>query len=150
AVVFRGRSGAVRRPNVARGPGLRAGIVCAVGNMVVGRELAHGHSYLVGAAGLADGVCIPETVVPGAYRHSAAKIGEPECGLPVTTVNGSDQSEQSLVLADGHYLSGAKRPALGGKIESDRADLTYKWRGHDNDSFPLISRRENALQRNAI
>jgi hypothetical protein len=58
------------------------------------------------------------------YRCAAAQVWQIKGGLSVSTVSGSEQCEQSLILVNRQGLPVTERPAFGSEIERNYLYLT--------------------------
>ena len=56
-------------------------------------------------------------------RNAATKIGQREGCASVTTVDGPEKGEDSLVLVDGKQLAVAKSPATGREVSAKHDDF---------------------------
>src|SRR6266852_9909311 len=82
------------------------------------------------------------------HGHFTLEIRQRESGPAVSSVGGSQQAEQSLILVNRKKLTVAQRPTLGGELKREDRNLSEECFAHFMRSF-LISSGENALQSNA-
>src|SRR5580704_14115278 len=116
--------------------------------------------HLVGGEGV--GVLAPSSaeivsmsVGAGACADSAIalKVWQEECRRAIAAVGGTKQSEQGLVLIDGHGLAVTEGPTFRRVVESEDSNLTEIGRSHKRrspDSGRLILTGVDACVRDDV
>jgi hypothetical protein len=120
-------------PDVVRRTGVGVGEVgCGLSSVAMGGHFRLQQRDRLLAAGFTQVAQAQARTLSRLHGSATLEIRKGEVALAIAAVGGAQQREEGGILADGHELAIALRPARGSKIPGKNSDFGYKWIRHSN------------------